>query len=537
MTAFCRFFLCAPVAVAVLSLTVGCDPPDPFFVLDDGPDSTVGDVSDDNANDNAIGDSGAVDDGADVTETDPPPPPDDSTPTILDSDGDGFSDEAETNAVPGSDPEDPNDTQPNPIDSDGDGCSDFDERTFVGFCDGNPNTVDPDTIADPETAHTFSLTVARHDDVSFSDAQVDAVFAAGGALLQQVETDCSDLATNTVFTRDGSVTTFSVGGASLTVESELDAVFDVPEAVKIVDFMTGVCGVPQTDDMSVVLGCAFSGGSLVITATAAPDVWVHEWGHVQGLLHRDNCPRNIMHSFEVATNAVDSQERAAFLTSTPRNGKVAVSASPLSQGPSDRLRRASAEPMRDWIHRVAAKDFIAGVPTDVMQDLETEAVDPLLEMLWAPDFSGQRRNVARMLGFTAAPRACDRLMSGIPALTGELSFDELAGAAESILAIGRLSAGDSDDAALRWLMEGCEPAAWAQRGVQWGYRSHRGAAAHRLLARLSIMALGLSGQPAALSHLQSLNIEGFESQIDAAVARLTKTDSALRQTSHPLRQP
>ena len=60
--------------------------------------------------------------------------------TVLDSDGDGFSDDVENNSNPGTDPFDPSDNPNNVRDTDGDGCSDYDELTLVGFCDNDPNT-------------------------------------------------------------------------------------------------------------------------------------------------------------------------------------------------------------------------------------------------------------------------------------------------------------------------------------------------------------------------------------------------------------
>ncbi len=59
---------------------------------------------------------------------------------VLDSDGDGFSDDEEINGTPGTDPFDPTDNPNNVRDTDGDGCSDYDELNFDGFCDGDPNT-------------------------------------------------------------------------------------------------------------------------------------------------------------------------------------------------------------------------------------------------------------------------------------------------------------------------------------------------------------------------------------------------------------
>jgi hypothetical protein len=60
--------------------------------------------------------------------------------TIVDSDGDGFSDDVEINSTPGTDPQDPTDNPNNVRDSDGDGCSDYDELHFANSCDNDPNT-------------------------------------------------------------------------------------------------------------------------------------------------------------------------------------------------------------------------------------------------------------------------------------------------------------------------------------------------------------------------------------------------------------
>lgn len=67
---------------------------------------------------------------------------------ILDSDGDGFSDDEEINFIPGTDPFDPTDNPNNVRDTDGDGCSDYDELNFDGFCDGDPDTPPPDLDGD-----------------------------------------------------------------------------------------------------------------------------------------------------------------------------------------------------------------------------------------------------------------------------------------------------------------------------------------------------------------------------------------------------
>jgi hypothetical protein len=73
--------------------------------------------------------------GATITVPNPDPGPDG---TIVDSDGDGFTDEDELGGNPGTDPNDPTDNPNNVRDSDSDGCSDYDELNLDGFCDNDP---------------------------------------------------------------------------------------------------------------------------------------------------------------------------------------------------------------------------------------------------------------------------------------------------------------------------------------------------------------------------------------------------------------
>ena len=181
----------------------------------------------------------------------------------LDSDRDGFPDDDEINGLPGWDPFNPSDTPLNPIDSDGDGCSDFDELEFEGFCDNDPNTRGGPDLG--ETAsNIFSLSIARHIDQELSNEFVDSVFAEATRLLQTVEMECPDVATDVAFQRNGMVETFTEGSAVITSERDLDRVFALPFDIKVVAAMIGVCGIVDPSGMSVILGCATSGESLVI---------------------------------------------------------------------------------------------------------------------------------------------------------------------------------------------------------------------------------------------------------------------------------
>lgn len=483
-----------------------------------------------------VNDPPTADDPPTVTDTDPPPAEDDPPmATPGDSDGDGFSDELEINGIPGSDPFDPNDTPDNPIDTDGDGCSDFDELNFINFCDNDPNT----QAVDPDATFIFSLTIGRHVDQPFTDAQLDSVFGSASSLLQTVQTDCPDVATQVVFERDGSIVPFDVGEAVVTTETALDALFDLPQDIKIVNLMIGVCGLSSTDDLAIILGCAATGESLVIVEFAAPDVWAHEWGHVQGLTHRDGCPRNLMHSFEVDTNAVNDLERNAFLSSTPR-ARTLTPVPELRPASADALARLVDEPMADWIDRVMGKTYLAGLPAGVIAPHGAAAGPFLLAMLDVEDHPVRHRNIVRALGFTKHAAAIGSLLDGVFSPRGQLTHDQFAAVAESFLAIGRLSRFDAAGTALQFLMDAAEPGYWLDADLGWSYGSYRGPALGALLAKLAVMALSVSADDAALDYLRSLgpsDDDAWVAQIDEAIARLDPRPNSRRQSTRPARQP
>ncbi|NOT02107.1 MAG: hypothetical protein HOP29_15955 [Phycisphaerales bacterium] len=468
--------------------------------------------------------------------------------TNLDSDGDGFTDNEETNAVPGSDPMNPDDTPDNPIDTDGDGCSDYDESNFEGFCDGNPNTP---TVDDPNASFQFELTTARHVNHDFTGEQLDAKLSAAGAVLQTMETECPDVATDVTFHRTGDLSTFDSVPAVITTERQLDAAFELPFDIKIVQAMVGVCGVFDPGGASIILGCAATGESLVIVSEADPDVWAHEWGHVQGLPHRDDCPRNVMHSFEVATNAVNDAERAAFLTPTPKVrvprittppewlGGAVEKAIPVNALPGvvdplpGELARTSGESLDDWLGRIVRKRYLAGVPAAAFADADEQWAGKLSAMLDDAGTVGFRRNIVRAVGFCGQPEVCGRLVGLIQSAAGELTFDEFGCIAEAFLALGRLAPHDPTGTALAFLMDGADVARWNSAAPAWSFGAMHGDAAAGLMARMSIMSLGLTGDARAIQRLTALR-ETMK-QVAATDADLVdQVDESIAGLSGPL---
>ncbi|HEX2059262.1 MAG TPA: zinc-dependent metalloprotease family protein, partial [Thermoanaerobaculia bacterium] len=147
---------------------------------------------------------------------------------------------------------------------------------------------------------TKAITVARHADVTFSDADARRKLGPATTLLRTRDRN-TDVACGVILQLSGSVGTFGTAGDGddvITTQAELTRVMAVnAHRIKVVTSIQGsrannVCG-----SAGSVLGCATTPGTTIVMALrAAPDVWAHEFGHNQGLRHRDTSNKNIMHS-------------------------------------------------------------------------------------------------------------------------------------------------------------------------------------------------------------------------------------------------
>jgi len=373
----------------------------------------------------------------------------------------------------------------------------------------------------------FSLKIARHVDQPLTESELDTIFAVATSLLQRQDFECPDMACPVTFGRSGPIGTFDVGSTVITSESALDDAFDVSGDIKVVTSMVGVCGISAIDDTAVILGCAFTSGSVVIVREADPDVWAHEWGHVQGLDHRDNCPRNLMHSFELQTNAVDASECQALLTPTPAaftlsffksgdkdvsldgsadtiNGRDALAELGQSVDPS--LRRFD-ESRREWLSRITAPRYIAGLPSGAIRYCNDDQVcGELTRMVGETGSPVARRNMVRALGLTDDPMAVDTILGMLENASGPMSVHQFNIYAEALLAAGRLANTDASGAALAYLQQAAFDEFWANREVRLDSQTPLSEA----MASIAIKALGLTESTEAAGYL-ALLMESSES--------------------------
>jgi hypothetical protein len=411
-------------------------------------------------------------------------------------------------------------------------------------CIDDPNNPQP-AQGDGVEPFDHRLTFARHVNQPISDARVDRILAEAGGLLASVDSECPDVHSPATFTRLGGVSAFTDGSSVLTAESQLDAVFAVNADFKIVTFMVGVCGAPAGNDAAVVLGCAATAGSVVIVHDAPSDVWAHEWGHVQGLQHRNDCARNVMHAYELETNAVNIRERAAFLSPTPLSAFQLMRE--IGEPTASACTGCADEPAVEPLEQVLSRRYLQGVPRDALEGIDPDVRSAALLAHWhgAPR-AYEQANAARLMGYADDPVVCAPLVEFAATVAGELDLDELSALAESLLALGRLTSVDESGVALALLTAGTSPEYWSARLLSLRTGADELQTLDAALARICVLALGIAGTPEAMAHLAELRAHEavsrsvdpwFAAQIDEALARAEGDFARLRTTIAADRQP
>lgn len=160
---------------------------------------------------------------------------------------------------------------------------------------------------------THQLQVSRFTTATLDNARADAIIAEMGPMLQNSDS-AGDVACNVAFQRSGDVTTFATGTGAINSEADFLAVNSLPGNVKVVNQINWCGGLAPN-----IIGCApVPGNSLVLIRFSVADqekiLWTHEFGHNQGLRHRDGL-NNIMHPSIGATRlGVNQSECDAFRT-------------------------------------------------------------------------------------------------------------------------------------------------------------------------------------------------------------------------------
>jgi len=162
-----------------------------------------------------------------------------------------------------------------------------------------------------------SISVSRHVDTVITEAQVDNKLAAATRRLRLREDETSGDIRCCVHLRLAKpIAAFGKSNDHDDViqdETQLRRVLMLPGArIKLVTAIQGVhlCG---TKNIGSFEGCAEIGGKNIVLAMGAPsDVWAHEFGHNQGLPHRNTSTDLIMHESAFGTHEIDVKECSRF---------------------------------------------------------------------------------------------------------------------------------------------------------------------------------------------------------------------------------
>lgn len=361
----------------------------------------------------------------------------------------------------------------------------------ASMCTSSPPP-SPDPCSDPDVV-CHSLSVSRHVNAALADARAEEILADATRVAGARDGE-GDVACSVVLERGGAVTTFSQGNGIVNSASDFNAILAEPGHVKIVNQINW-CGQFQPN----IIGCApVPGESLAVirfTANQEGILWLHEFGHNQGLSHRTDRNRAVMFpSIGVDHNLLNTAECSAFrqpVGGAPLVTETFESQPQEAEGPAD---------VRDFVRRIYVDKF----PFDEAVRYEASVVPTLLTMLADEEEEAWWPNIVATLGILGDEDVAENLESFIGDGEGALSPVRYRGKSAAVIALGYVANRGGGDRAIGYLTAGLDPETWEER-VQWTSPFH-GSAAERNqeLTRLSMIGLALSGREAALASLREL---------------------------------
>ncbi|MGH6900015.1 MAG: hypothetical protein ACREJ5_26270, partial [Geminicoccaceae bacterium] len=269
------------------------------------------------------------------------------------------------------------------------------------FITGNDGRVYTSWWSDVPPITTRQFTISRHNTATVIDAEADSILNDASTVLQ-VSHGPDDVACPVALVRSGNVGVFNTGDGSLDTAAETSAVFSLPGNVKVVADVN-FCG----DFNTSYIGCGQTPGTSYITerfiANQEGILWAHEFGHNQGLPHRDTSTNNVMYrSIGTDRQRVNQAESNAFLG---QQGQIAAA----GQVVPAQARTPSGAPMP--VEEFVTQIYFHGLPLDQAATYGEEDVETLIGMLNDPSMVQFHENIALTLGMIGDARAVDPLIS------------------------------------------------------------------------------------------------------------------------------
>jgi hypothetical protein len=179
---------------------------------------------------------------------------------------------------------------------------------------------------------------------------------------------------------------------------------------------------------------------------------------------------------------------------------IAVICCGCSLAPASCAQDPSTVHLREFVNQT----FIHGVPYSQAQEFRSDRdVEALVCLLNDPEEQPYWRNIATVLGMSGNPHASRPVIRFLEAGDRILAKDIFAAKSAALLALGYLAPKDPE--VMSYLEASTDPSVWDRRGVRWsapyGLSTEE---RDKNLSKFAILALGISGQPAAAEFLASL---------------------------------
>jgi len=298
-------------------------------------------------------------------------------------------------------------------------------------------------VSEAQTTH--NLQYARHNSVTFTNADADRISSAATSLLLSKDSP-SDVACNVTFRRSGNVRVFSNTDGIIDNVQEFVSVESTVGDVKVVRAINWCSSIGAG-----IIGCARVPGSSLLmvrfTQNQEGILMAHEFGHNQGLNHR-NGTNNLMHpSIGTTRLGVNQAECSAF--STPARLRA------LDVGDVFQAQATEDTNTLDLVRT----HYFHGFPVSIGLAIPPEDANLLIEIIRDREQSEWWPNAMAALALMGAEEASSeirRLLSAISRrdLSDPLVFRALATAP---IALGYYVNLSGDAETLDFLIEGANP--------------------------------------------------------------------------------
>ena len=368
----------------------------------------------------------------------------------------------------------------------------------------------------PTPDAAYSLRVLRHSNTSLSNPTANVIFADMNRVIQTGDGP-NDVPCLVEVTRDGDVASFDTGNGTINSAMDFEAVNGLPGNIKVVNQINWCNGLAPN-----IIGCApVPGDSLVVVrfdADLEGILWLHEFGHNQGLFHRNDELAVMNGTIDSIRREVDREECDAFL-GLP-GSEMAFRALMSGRRPMD-------------VGEFVRQTFIHGVPYDQASHYGPNVVPTLLQMLKDPKEEKHWSNIVVTLGIIGDTRVRQPLINFIDSdFQGTLSRSQYTAKTSAIMALGYFVNKTGDNEALSYLVNCTRPTFWDGMQLQWTSPYHAQSRDRDIqLSTVAILGLALCGRSEASEALRTLRSRlattetdrEFQKQVDGIIGEALDT--------------